>query len=68
MPASVAYATQVGIVRKLVDVVGEGILIPAYFEGADPLIDTLNSLQGASMFAVVKIFRMPSNGLRLRYS
>jgi hypothetical protein len=56
LPASIPYATQVGIVRKLVDVVGEGILISAYFGGADPLIAAFNSLQGASMFTVLKIF------------
>ncbi|NJN54639.1 MAG: hypothetical protein HC804_07700 [Anaerolineae bacterium] len=51
---AVAYPTQVGIVRKLIDVVGESTLISAYFGGADSLIESYNTLQGWLGFALLK--------------
>jgi hypothetical protein len=56
LPGAIPYATQVGIVRKLVQVVGEEILISSYFGGADPLIETYELLMGQAMFNVLKIF------------
>jgi hypothetical protein len=49
-----AYPTQVGIVQKLIGVVGESTLISAYFGGADTLIETYNTLQGWLGFTLLK--------------
>ena len=54
LPASLPYAGETGLVRKLANVVGEGTLTAAYFGGADGLISAFNTIQGDGMFALMK--------------
>ena len=54
LPASLPYAGETGLVRKLATVVGEGTLTAAYFGGADGLISAFNTIQGDGMFALMK--------------
>lgn len=54
LPASLPYAGETAMVRKLATVVGEGTLTSAYFGGADSLISAFNAIQGEGMFALMK--------------
>jgi hypothetical protein len=54
LPASLPYAGETAMVRKLAAVVGEGPLTSAYFGGPDSLIAAFNAIQGEGMFALMK--------------
>ena len=48
------YVQEQGIVNRLVDIISEGILENAYFNNPQALVNTYESLMGASSFAVLK--------------
>ncbi len=55
------YQQEQRVVTKLVEILGEGIVKRAYFNGAASLIDTYNSLMGADSFALLKATLEPDS-------
>jgi len=51
---AVAYPTQVGIVEKLVNLVGERTLITSYFNGANTLIRAYELIHGSGIFPLFR--------------
>lgn len=51
-----AYPRQQEFTRKLIDVVGESVLIQAYFNGSATLIRTYEMFYGPGMWSMLKVF------------
>ena len=54
MSTGVAYPDEVAIVRRLIDIVGERVLINAYFNGPDILVTEYARYYGFMMWPVLK--------------
>jgi hypothetical protein len=54
LPASLPYADETALARRIAAVVSEGTLTSAYFNGANGLIAAFNAIQGDGIFALMK--------------